>query len=83
LNFYYVEATSQYKAPVKYGDAVNITVWVEPPSRTSFAVQFEAFNKTCGKVAATGRIVAVVVNQKTEKPTPLPEDFRKAIEKRG
>ena len=79
LNFYYVEATSQYKVPVKYEDTLTITVWVENPGHTSFTIQFEAFNKTCGKVAATGRIVAVVVNQKTEKPAPLPEGFRKAI----
>jgi len=45
-------------------------------------IQFEAFNKTYGKIAATGRIVAVVVNQKTEKPTSLPEDFRKAIKRK-
>ncbi len=82
LNFYYVEATSQYKAPVKYGDAVDIIVWIENSGRTSFTIQFEAFNKTYGKIAATGRIVAVVVNQKTEKPTSLPEDFRKAIKRK-
>lgn len=82
LNFYYVDAASQYKAPVKYGDLLNITVWIESCGRTSFTIQFEAFNKTSDKLAATGRIVAVVVNQKTEKATPLPEDFTKAIEKK-
>jgi len=80
LNFYYVEATSQYKTQVKYGDALNIIVWIDNTGRTSFTIQFEAFNKTYGKVAATGKIVAVVVNQKTEKPTPLPEKFKTAIE---
>jgi len=83
LNFYYVEATSQYKAPVKYGEALNITVWIENIGRTSFTIKFEAFNQTYGHIAANGLIVAVVVNQKTEKPTQLPEDFKKAIERKG
>ena len=81
LNFYYVEATSQYKTPVKYGDVLNITVWIENLGRTSFTAQFKAFNMTYGNVAATGRIVAVVVNKKTENPAPLPEGFKKAIKR--
>ena len=80
LNFYYVEANSKYKTPVKYGDKLNVIVWVDTFGRTSFTVQFEAFNKTHGKIAATGKIVAVVVNAKTEKSTPLPDAFKKAIE---
>lgn len=80
LNFYYVEANSRYKAPVKYGDELSIRVWVENFGCTSFTIKFEAFNKTNDKVAATGLIVAVVVNKETEKPTPLPEKFKKAIE---
>jgi YbgC/YbaW family acyl-CoA thioester hydrolase len=81
LNFYYVEATTQYKTPVKYGDTLDVAVWIESSGRTSFTIQFEAVNKTCGKVAATGRIVAVVVDEKTEKPAPLPEDFKQRIER--
>jgi len=79
LNFYYVEATSQYKAPVKYTDRLDVGVWIENLGRTSFTVNFEAFNHTIDTIAATGRIIAVVVDSKTEKPTPLPKAFIQII----
>ena len=31
----------------------KITVWIENSSHTSFTIQFEAVNKTFGKIAAT------------------------------
>ena len=75
LNFYYVEAKSQYKSSVKFDDELYIKVHVNHLGKTSFTIKFEAMNKTSGSLAALGHIVAVVVDQKTEKPSALPDEF--------
>ena len=80
FNFYYVEATSQYKASVKFSDRLDVNVWIDKIGRTSFTVMFEALNHSIGKIAATGRIVAVVVDFETEEPVPVPAAFRQIIE---
>ncbi|MBT4874660.1 MAG: acyl-CoA thioesterase [Desulfobacula sp.] len=79
LNFYYVEAKSQYKSPVKFDDELCIKVFADHLGKTSFTIKFEAMNKTSNKIAALGHIVAVVVDQKTEKPSPLPDEFIKVL----
>lgn len=79
LNFYYVEAKSQFKAPIKYDDTVSVAVQIRSVGNTSFTIAFEAINKTSNKSAALGHIVAVVVDLKSEKSSPLPDEFLKAI----
>ena len=79
LNFYYVEAKSQYKSPVKFEDELFIKVYAGHLGKTSFTIKFEAMNKTSDKIAALGHIVAVVVDQKTEKPSALPDEFIEAL----
>lgn len=81
LNFYYVEAKSQFKSPVKFNDEVCVEVRIGSARNTSFTITFEAINKTSNRLAALGHIVAVVVDLKTEKPSPLPEKFIEAIER--
>ncbi len=79
LNFYYVEAKSQYKSSVKFDDELYIKVHVNHLGKTSFTIKFEAINKTSGSLAALGHIVAVVVDQKTEKPSAIPIEFIEAL----
>ncbi|MBT6339220.1 MAG: acyl-CoA thioesterase [Desulfobacula sp.] len=75
LNFYYVEAKSLYKSPVKFDDELFIKVYAGHLGKTSFTIKFEAMNKTSDKIAAFGHIVAVVVDLRTEKPSALPDEF--------
>ncbi len=51
--------------------------------KTSFTIKFEAMNKTSGSLAALGHIVAVVVDQKTEKPSAIPIEFIEALGRVG
>jgi len=83
LNFYYVEAKSQYKSPLKFDDELSIKVYAGHLGKTSFTIKFEAMNKTSDKIAALGHIVAVVVDQKTEKPSALPDEFIEVLGKFG
>ena len=79
INFYYVEAKSQFKSPVKFDDELYIKIHVDHIGKTSFTIQFEAMNKTSKSLAALGHIVAVVVDLKTEKPEALPVELIEAF----
>ncbi|MBT7261894.1 MAG: acyl-CoA thioesterase, partial [Desulfobacula sp.] len=60
-------------------DELCIKVFTDNLGKTSFTIKFAAMNKTSNKIAALGHIVAVVVDQKTEKPSPLPDEFIKVL----
>jgi len=79
MNFYYVEATSQFKSALTYGDEIAVSVNISKFGRTSFTIAFEGREATSGRLAATGHIVAVVVDKSTETPIEIPETFKTAI----
>ncbi|ACN15692.1 putative thiosesterase family protein [Desulforapulum autotrophicum HRM2] len=76
MNFYYVEACSQYKSALTYGDEILVSVTISKFGRTSFTIAFEGKHATSGRLAATGHIVAVVVDKATEAPVEIPEAFK-------
>lgn len=80
INFYYVEAKTQYKSPIKFDDVVEVSVYVNHLGKTSFTIEFEAMNLTTDTLSALGHIVAVVVDKTTEKPCPLPHELIQAME---
>jgi acyl-CoA thioester hydrolase len=79
MNFYYVEATSQFKSALTYGDNIVVSVRISKFGRTSFTIAFEGREAKSGRLAATGDIVAVVVDKVTETPVEIPEEFKKAV----
>ena len=81
MNFYYVEATSQFKSALTYGDEIVVSVHISNFGRTSFTINFEGKEATSGCLAATGHIVAVVVDKTSETPVEIPETFKSAVNK--
>lgn len=79
MNMYYVEATAQYKAAVTYGDPLQVGVEVTRLGNTSFSIEFAAVVAPDETLAATGQIVAVVVDNQSEKPVPVPDKFKAAV----
>jgi acyl-CoA thioester hydrolase len=79
MNLYYVEATAQYKAAITYGDPLQVGVEVTRLGNTSLTIEFTAVVAPDENPAATGKIVAVVVDNQSEKPVPVPEPFKAAV----
>lgn len=79
MNLYYVEATTQYKAALTYGDPLQVGVEVTQLGNTSFTIEFRAVVAPDELLAATGKIVAAVVDNKSEKPVPVPDPFKAAV----
>ena len=80
LNFYYVEAAAQFKSSLTWGDDISVSVDDIQFGNTSFTMNFEGRESTSGRLAATGHIVSVVVDKKSEKPLPVPEAFKSAVQ---
>ncbi|SMC72271.1 acyl-CoA thioester hydrolase [Desulfocicer vacuolatum DSM 3385] len=79
INFYYVEATSQFKSALTYGDKIVVSVNISKFGRTSFTIDFEGRDAKSGRLAATGHIVSVVVDKATEIPVEIPKAFKTAV----
>ena len=60
----------EFLSPVHYGDHVDVDVTVERVGRSSVQIRYEA--SVAGWPVFKARTIAVVVDMRTFKPTPLP-----------
>lgn len=68
-----------YVAQTHYGTDVEIRSWIERIGNSSFIVAQEAWqNDAC---VAKGKAVQVFFNYSTQKTEPIPDIFRKELEK--
>jgi YbgC/YbaW family acyl-CoA thioester hydrolase len=73
-----VKLEMEFLSPVHYGDHVDVGVTVERVGRTSLQVRYEA--SVAGWPVFKARTIAVVVDMRTFKPTPLPPSLREKFE---
>ena len=78
LGFPTVKVEMEFLSPVHYGDRVDINVIVERLGRSSVQIRYEG--AVAGWPVFRARNVAVVVDMKDFKATPLPEWMRKRFE---
>ncbi len=77
LGFPTVKVEMEFLSPVHYGDHVDIDVTIERVGRSSVQIRYEA--SVAGNPVFEARTIAVVVDMKTFRPTPLPESLRKSF----
>lgn len=80
IDFYYVEALCQYKGRAFFEEILHVHARIANIGNTSFSFEFSIFEETSNRSIATGRIVAVAVGLETNKPVPVPQKLRKAVE---
>lgn len=71
--------TVDYTSPVHFGDEMRFDVQVGHLGRTSYSLVIEVVNLTSGAVAMKARMVMVVLDKATGKPTPVPDQLREAF----
>ena len=71
LGFPTVKLEVEFEAPVRYGDHVEMRLFVERVGRSSVQMRYEAF--VGGQPRFRARNVAVVVDMKPFRPQPLPD----------
>lgn len=74
-----VHATADFRSPARFDDILVVHARVSEIGSSSFTFDFLATNKVENRLVATGRTTLVVLDEKTWKPIPVPEEFRGLI----
>ena len=77
LGFPTVKVEMEFLSPVHYGDKVDIDVTIERVGRSSVQIRYEA--SVAAKPVFKARTIAVVVDMRTFRPTPLPQALRESF----
>jgi acyl-CoA thioester hydrolase len=76
-----VETGCRYAAPLAYPQNVEIGLAVEHVGNSSVRYRLGIFAEGEAKAAAEGRFVHVYVGRESRRPLPLPESWRRALDK--
>ncbi len=79
VDMFYIEANCNYKAPARFDDLLHVHVRMGHIGNTSFGFEFAIYKQPDDELIATGQIVAVAVDGRTEKPTRVPDAMREAV----
>ena len=81
LDFQLVKQTFEWKAPARFDQVLEISVWAKHMGNTSFIVAAEFRVAGDGQIIVTAETVYVLVKQHTLAKTPIPPALRAAMEK--
>jgi acyl-CoA thioester hydrolase len=71
-------AEVDYRRPVKYGDRLEVRIFVAGLGRSSFTYDYEVVDAD-GNIAATARTVQVMYDYSMARPVPIPPDIREKL----
>ena len=78
LEVYYVDSGCQFKGRSFFEDDLKVQVMISKLGNSSLTAEMTVIRENEG-VVATGFLTGVVVDSKTKKSVPIPEEFRAAI----
>ena len=81
LDYQLVKLTVEWKAPARYDQVLELSVYATRLGNTSFTLATEFRIAARPEIIVTAETVNVVVEAHTLRKTPLPPDFRAALEK--
>ena len=70
-----------YRTPARYGDTINVYSRISVIKNTSFIFEGLLERSSSGEVIAENVAVHVWLNHKTNAPMPVPDDFRKLVQR--
>ncbi len=78
-DFFYIHSECDYKSRAFFEEVLNIHARVGHIGNSSMTFEFAAIKAKNDELVATGKIVAVVIDPKTNKPAHVPDAFREAV----
>jgi acyl-CoA thioester hydrolase len=69
-----------FRAPIFYGEPLEVTTRVDWIGNTSFGVSHQVLAGPDAHVAAEAQTVLVTYDYATSRPVPVPDDWRRAFE---
>ena len=79
INMILARAELDYKAPLGFGDVIDIGVACTALRRSSFDMEFEIVERASGRVAAQARKVCVYYDYAEGRSMPIPPELRDKI----
>jgi acyl-CoA thioester hydrolase len=79
LDYQLVKQTLEWKAPARFDQVLEITVWAKHLGNTSLTIATDFHLAGDDHVILTGETVYVLVEAHALKKTPIPPDLRKAL----
>jgi acyl-CoA thioester hydrolase len=79
VDMFYVETTCQYKGRAYFDDLLHVHTRIGHIGNTSFTFEFAIYKQPADELIATGNIVAVTVDARTEDPIRVPDELREAV----
>lgn len=83
FDYQLVKQTIEWKAPIRFDDVAEISVWCKHIGRTSFTLAFEFRIAGATALCATADTIYVLVDSATLTKTPLPLDASQALQQGG
>jgi acyl-CoA thioester hydrolase len=83
FDYQLVKQTIEWKAPIRFDDVAEISVWCKHIGRTSFTLGFEFRIAGTQTTTATAETIYVLVDSQTLTKTPLPLDVSQALQQGG
>ncbi len=70
-----------YRTPARYGDTINVHSRISAIKNTSFIFEGLLERSSSGEIIAENVAVHVWLNPKTNTPMPVPNEFRKLVQR--
>lgn len=83
FDYQLVKQTVEWKAPARFDQVLEISVWAKHLGNTSFTLATEFRLAGQSQINATAETVYVLVDAQTLSKTPVPSDFRHTLETGG
>lgn len=79
VGFPAVADSTSYLRPIKYGDVLEIKIYVSKVGTTSVTLEYEVAGKGSGELLARATQTRVTVNMDTWQPMPIPDRYREKL----
>ncbi len=79
VDMFYIHSECDYHSRAFFEELLNVHARAGQIGNSSITFEFAAFKAHSDELVATGKIVAVIIDPKTKKPTRVPDEFRSAV----
>ena len=76
VGFILARVEFDFRAQAKYGDNLDVKIYLEAFGRTSFTYSYEIVDAATGSLVSTAKTVLVRFDYDAQRPTPLDDAFK-------
>lgn len=79
VDMFYVASECQHKGRARFNDLLHVHVGISAIGNSSFTFEFAITRQPEDELVTTGKITAVAVDMRTQKPVRAPDSLREAV----